>query len=348
MTPTNFAYAAYVRTKFTYSEYILNQCEDEYNKQEVSRAAPRTLFVHSKFYMYSKEEQFLRRIFRRILHRYPRSAEVLLATSRMQRAELEPLDIISGLCSSNEFTSLKIPSALCNNAPTTVFEDIFAPVELTSMRWKDAFGGKTYVFSVGHNTECNDPLWADAGAAIHRCGRECAINGFDALAGGNPRLMHRNFYPRFNVEKKAQFDRVDAFVCSMGGSAASSCAELGRITTRKALIAYVTDARREDLTAIRYLNALREARWNESTLIAVSSTENLRFVKNQTGVQCTYLPQWCGGLADLKNATKRSGHGSSSQKGTPQGQRENTVERWRVIFKNARQYSRAHEGPVRV
>ena len=304
MAPINFAYAASVQGKFIYSDYILNMCEDEYNKHRVTESSPRALFVHSKFHMYAAEEQLLRRIFSRIVRRYPRPDETVHAVGRLQRAELDRGDIISGLCSSLEYASLKVASLLClKRDAASVFSEIFTAGGLISSRWNDAFGDKPYVFSVDNDVECSVRLWTDAGAVVHaRDDEGWSTQGRNA----HSRIRH------FISSNKEQHRRIDAYVCSTMGRAASLCAALGKSTPDKALVAYVKDARREDLKAIRYLEALRSHRGSTSVVMVVNTQNDRRYIHSHTGYQPIVLPQWCGGFSDTGSSIKQGGHGSNN------------------------------------
>jgi len=94
--PANFDYAKHINHKFQLSPFIVNMCEDEYDREALLRQEPATLLVHSKFPFLSPADQALRRLFLRILGRYSE------ARDREQLMGLTEEEQLRVLCNSDE------------------------------------------------------------------------------------------------------------------------------------------------------------------------------------------------------------------------------------------------------
>ena len=98
MDPAHFHYIRRVLPMFQYTLAVANYCEERANVTEIAARSDQTALVHSKFHLYSPEEQILIEVFNKVLLRLPEAYELQRFWPKLRYGTMTADDVLADLC----------------------------------------------------------------------------------------------------------------------------------------------------------------------------------------------------------------------------------------------------------
>eukprot|EP00658_Telonema_sp_P-2_P039455 TRINITY_DN2822_c0_g1_i9.p1 TRINITY_DN2822_c0_g1~~TRINITY_DN2822_c0_g1_i9.p1 ORF type:complete len:1003 (-),score=166.34 TRINITY_DN2822_c0_g1_i9:253-3261(-) len=239
--PANFEYTRTILHLFTYTQTVLNKCEDAYTVPTLLGEHPRTFLVHSKAPFLPHPILMAREAVVEVFGRWPDFDEQALLKRMIESGSWTTEDLLAHLCQSSEAAGL----LWHNNYPARCqrlcdeHQDLFGDpgdfcrMSLVKQQWRQWMPDSLYLWSVDLHSgplACNSKIMREAGAVLHaEIDFGNCVHSKEHMCRDRLKVLENNQWRSFSLDPcpnflrqaffeaykdDPEFERVDAFICS--------------------------------------------------------------------------------------------------------------------------------------